>query len=234
MGAFLPQLVQGGIQAVAGTAMYLSGNKKQKQAFEEREANLYQTPDEIYDVMDFAKNQAGTGLDALTMQYLTNQVNRSATGGMNTVERLGGNLNDIGGMIDRQIEGLMQVGAKNQQQRFANFSQYVDALKTMGQHKDAEWADKTNLIKDKLQAATQEKMAGLQSLVGAGNTVSGAFANKETMEMWGKQIEAIGKSGQPGGSILPSVNTVLNPTRNDGLFELDLFERKMRNDGLFP
>lgn len=197
-----PMMIGAGAQAIFGAYNAIQGDKKLKMAMGEREANMYETPDEINDVADLSKFLAQGGYDAITMNYLTNNIKKATSTATSTAEGMGGNVNDVSNLLDKEIESLMRVGADNAQMQFKNFGNYVDAIKDQAKHKDAEWQDRVNLIKDKMQSANEQKQAGMQSIMGGVNTAMGSIAMDKQSGMFDDLLAGFGK--QPTSS-LPSL-----------------------------
>ncbi len=211
-----------GVQMLYGAYNAIAGNKKLDRAMDEREANLYKTPDEINDVADLSKYLAQGGYDAITLNYLTNNIKRGSANALSSVERMGGDVNDVSGILDKEIEGYMRVGADNAQQQFKNFGNYVDSIKDVAKHKDAEWQDQTNFLKDQMQAAAQQKQAGMQSIMGGINTAGSAIAMDKQAGMFDDLIAGLGGKGEAVGTtnagknalqgVLPNINESIYPS----------------------
>lgn len=207
-----------GVQLLYGAYNAISGSQKLNHAMDEREANLYKTPEEINDAADLSKYLAQGGYDAITLNYLTNNIKKGSANALSSVERMGGDVNDVSGILDKEIEGYMRVGADNAQQQFKNFGNYVDSLKEVAKHKDAEWQDQTNFLKDQMQAAASQKQAGMQSIMGGVNTASSAIAMDKQAGVFDDLIAALGgKAGEAVGTTNAGKNAALQGVLSTGL-----------------
>lgn len=156
-----------GVQGVLGVAQMIQGSIQQKKLM--RQIKPFETPEEVTKILNATQSAAQGGYDPFTLSYMTNQVDRAASEAMGTAARLGADPNDLSSLLDQRIQGIMKIGAENANLNMANVSRYLGALEVVGDNKEAEWASEQNIIKDRLQAANQNKQAGLQNLGGAMN-----------------------------------------------------------------
>lgn len=135
----------------------------------------FQTPDEIFDILNATQSKAANGLGAETLNYLTDQTDRSFSSSVGASSLLGGNPNDLSALFDQKMQGLMKIGSANQAANLANFSQYLGALNTVADNAAAEQISADNLLKDAIQGksaaaadANKNIQNGLNTMVGAG------------------------------------------------------------------
>lgn len=112
----------------------------------------YQTPDEIFKIVQASQNNASQGLDAETLNYETTQIDRGFTSGLNTMLRLGGDPNDAAALYDQKIRATLKVGSDNHAENMKNFQIYLNSLGTLAANKAAEQKSKQDIIKDQIQA----------------------------------------------------------------------------------
>lgn len=187
-----------GAQAAAGIIQMISGGAKMKRALAERKA--YVTPDEYFKIFQATQSNAQHGFDPTTLNYLTNQTDRAFDQATGAATRLGADPNDLSALFDQKLQAMMKIGAENHQLNMENFSKYLGALDVLGQNKAAEWKSQQDIVKDKIQAASAEKQAGLQNVGSAANAAIGLSASSQTMDLY-KQIENALKAlkGTTGG-----------------------------------
>jgi hypothetical protein len=135
-------------------------------------------------MLQAAQSGAQQGYDAFTLNYLTSGINKAAAASLGTAARLGADPNQLSGILDQRIQGLLKVGSDNHLLNMQNFSRYMGAVEMMGQNKTAEWQSGQNLIKDRLQAANANKQAGLQNMGSAANAFISMDAARRTERLY--------------------------------------------------
>lgn len=170
-GAALLGAVQTGIGLVKGG--------KAKNDFEAamKLRKPFETPDELYKLLQATQNNAQSGFDAETLDYLTSESDRAFTGSLTTTQRMGGTPNDASALFDQKLQGIMKIGAQNHALNLENFSKYLGALNTMADSKAAEWASQQDILKDRLQAANANRAAAAKNVEGGLNTIIGAASS---------------------------------------------------------
>lgn len=149
-------------QAVLGAVQTLVGGIKAN-ALRKR-LQPFKTPDEIYDILKAAQNNAQFGFDPATLTYLTDQTDRAFSATAGIAKRLGADQNVLSNLFDQKIQATMKIGADNHALNMDNFSKYLGALETVAANKAAEQKSKQDLLKDQIQAAVGNKQAGLQNI----------------------------------------------------------------------
>lgn len=159
----------------------------------------YKTPQEVYDVLNATQSNAGSGFDATTLDYLTNQSDNAFAGSLGTAERLGADPNALSAIFGQKINGIMEIGAQNHQMQMSNFSAYLNALSSVGANDAAEQKSKQDLLKDQLQQIAQEKQIASQQIsqginagiAGAANYSMGKLYNPDgTLKIKKKDFDA--------------------------------------------
>lgn len=179
-------LVIGGVQAVAGIAQSVSGNRRLKRLAAQRET--YKTPDEVYDAFNLSVNQAQSGLGANTKQYLTTQNDRAFSSSLDAVTKLGGDPNSVANIFDAQMNNIMKVSAADDEARLRKMDTVYKNLAMVAQGKDAEYASEQNLIKDKMAAEAAKVEAGQKNMQSGANMMLSAYANGETNKLYKEQL----------------------------------------------
>lgn len=194
-----PQTAVGVIQAGIGIAQSISGNARLKKLRGMRTA--YQTPQEFFDMNAMALNAAQTGYGAQTLDYLTTQTDRALSSSLGAATSLGADANTIADIYDRNVQGIMKIGADNELQQLAKFNRVYDTTQVLANQKVAEWADKEAKIKDDMAAAAQKVAAGNKNLESGLNMALGGMANKESAGVFDMQ-----KNTTAAQSFAPSAN----------------------------
>jgi hypothetical protein len=185
---------EGVLQAGVGAYQAISGNRRLKRLMNQRE--VYKMPDEVYDAFNLATNNAQTGYSADTMKYLTGQTDRALSSSLGALERMGGDPNDIMNIFDASMQNIMKIGAENDQVQFQKLNSVFAGLQGIAQGKDAEYASREALLKDKMAMEAQKVQAGMQNLQSGLNLGMNALSNMESMDLY-KQANKLGGYAQP-------------------------------------
>lgn len=186
----------------------------------------YQTQQETYDIVQMAQQASQQGYDPTTMDYLTNQIDRSYADAVGDVNRLGGDPNDIANIFDKRLQAGLKVGAENHNLNMQHFAQLISAKEMLGKNKDAEWMSQQNMIKDELQAASLDKSAGLQNIAGAANTALSTVSAMDAKKLWPSAAttgatsvaqDALGSGVQSIPNLLGNITPSINPIDTSGL-----------------
>lgn len=143
------------LQVGSGLVKNAKANKATKELLKERKP--YETPDEVFKILNATQANAQSGYDAETLDYLNNQTDRAFSSAIGASELLGGDPNDLSAIFDQKIQQVMKIGAENHALNMTNFNKYLGALEMVGKSSDAEYVSEQNLIKDKLQAEAAKK-----------------------------------------------------------------------------
>jgi len=143
------------VQVGTGIAKNAKANKATKELLKERKP--YETPDEVFKILNATQANAQSGYDAETLDYLNNQTDRAFSSAIGASELLGGDPNDLSAIFDQKMQQVMKIGAENHALNMTNFNKSLGALEMVGKSSDAEYVSEQNLIKDKLQAEAAKK-----------------------------------------------------------------------------
>lgn len=164
-------LAASGVGVLIGTAQSLinSGRAKRanrdlKRLFSQRKA--FQTPQEVFDILNLTQFNASQGFSDETMSFLTNQSGAGLSAGLDAATTLGADPNQLSGMIDQYFSNLFRIGAESEQVKMKRANEFISAMQLVAGNKEAEWASRENIIKDQMAAATQRLTAaqtGIQS-----------------------------------------------------------------------
>lgn len=173
VGAIAGAIV-GTVQAVAGLIQQGKANRKADRLFKQRKA--FQTPAEIFDILQMSQNNAQTGLGAETTNYLTGQADRGLSSSLNTAAMLGADPNQLGGTLDSYFQDIFKIGNENELAKMKKFDNLLNATQLVAQNNEAEQISEDNLLKDQLQATGASKAAGVQNTQSGLNLVMNSIA----------------------------------------------------------
>lgn len=202
--------ILGAGEAVYGIIKGIKADKDFKNAMKQRKA--YQTPKELYQLLQATQSNAQSGFDAETLNYLTTQNNNAFGSSLETLQKLGGDPNSAAALFDQQMQNILKVGAQNHALNLENFSKYLGALDTMANSKAAEWSSQQDIVKDKLQAANANKATAFKNISNGINTTIGALGADATGNLYGSkpQGNSVRSVGGVGGNTYTAGN--IDPT----------------------
>jgi hypothetical protein len=191
------------VQAISGL---IGGNSTKKQVQELlNQRKAYETPDEVYDILHATQNNAQSGLDPVTLSYLTGQVDQAFAGGSGVASRMGADPNTLGALFEQKVNATMKIGAENHGDNMARYSQYLGALSSVANNKAAEYKSQQDILKDKIQAKVGEMRSYGQDVGNGLDTIVGSLAAQETANLYKpKASSANNSNGNP--------KPVFNPT----------------------
>ena len=172
----------GVLQTGIGIIDTLSNKAKQKKLLNQRKA--YQTPQEVFDILNATQNSASQGLDATTLNYLTNQTDQAFSSSIGAANRLGADPNDLSAIFSQKINSIMQIGAQNHQANMADFSTYLNALGTVADNKAAEFKSQQDIIKNKLQATGVNLQTATGNISGGLNTILSTLSADQIAKLY--------------------------------------------------
>lgn len=181
------QLGIGAIQTISG----LVGQGRAKRRMEDLQSQrrAYQTPDEVFQILQATQQNAQTGLGAETLRYLTGQNDRALSTSINTANLLGGDANDLGALLERSMQQSMAIAGQDTAMRMENFGKYLGAVNTVAENRAAEWQSRENMLKDQIQAASAEGANATQNLQSGVNAGLGALAANSQMKIFKTQSD---------------------------------------------
>lgn len=172
--------VGGVIQAGYGIYKDIRDKKVQKSLLSQEIP--FQTSQQVFDILNATLNNAQG--DTATRNYETGQVNQALSNSLGVATKLGANPNDLSGLFQQSLNGIMQVGEQYHQSNTQAFSNILNAYKLVSDNKDAEYASKQNMIKDKLAAAGVNLQSDTQNISGGFNAVLAATSAKQTANLF--------------------------------------------------
>lgn len=145
-----------------GVGAYQKGraNKQTKEALKNRKA--YTTPNEYYKILNALENKSQG--DTIARDFQTQQIDNSFAQQLGVAELLGADPNDLSGMFQQKIQGILQVGQNFHASNMEAFGKYIGGLEMIGQNKTAEWGSEDNRVKDLLAALNQQKKDANQTI----------------------------------------------------------------------
>lgn len=176
------------VQAGLGIYQAISGGIKSKRLMQQRRA--YQTPDEIFKMLNLSLSQAGG--DTATRDFMTGQVDRNFSQGAGILSRYGdaGDVaNDLSFMFNQKMNQIMKVGQEFHASNMEAFSKVLGAYNIVADNAAAEWRSKEDILKDKLQAAAADKAQGIQNIANAANTFIGAQSASKTQDLYKERTD---------------------------------------------
>lgn len=156
--------------------------KEQKKLLSQRKA--YQTPQEIFDILNATKANASVGFDPTTLDYLTNETDQAFAGSLGVLNRNGGDPNDASALFTQKINEIMKIGADDHELKTKKFSAYLGALEMVGANKAAEQKSQQDIIKDRLQAEGLNIQNADTNISNGLNTVVGSLASMGTESLY--------------------------------------------------
>lgn len=142
----------------------------------------FQTSQQIYDILNATLNQAQG--DTITRNFETNQVNQNLSDSIGAATRLGADPNVLSSIFQNSVNGIMKVGEDFHQSNTAAFSNVLNAFKLLADNKDAEYASKQDILKDKLAAAGANLQTGTQNISGGLSGILSSLSSKATGDLF--------------------------------------------------
>lgn len=177
--------VGGIIQGISGASQAKKARDNQAQLFSQRKA--YQTPQEIFDILNMSRNNAQTGYSPDTLSYLTSQADIGLGSSLGTAERLGADPNQLGGIVDNYFQDIFRIGNENELLKLKKFDSLINATNLVASNSDAEYASRENILKDQLQTQAANLQAGRENIQSGINTIIGAGSAFETALLYGDE-----------------------------------------------
>lgn len=146
-----------GLGAVAGVVQSLIEGGKAKKANREldslfKQRKKYQTPKEVFDILNLTTSNAAQGFSDETNAYLTGQAGAGLSGALGTAGRLGADPNQLSSLLDSYYGDIFRIGNENELVKMKKFDSLTNAINLVGENKSAEWQSEDNLLKDRMQA----------------------------------------------------------------------------------
>ena len=183
----------------------IGAKKRQRNLLNQRKA--YQTPEEIYDILNATEANASQGYDATTLNYLTNQTDQTFSSGADAILKAGGNPNDLSSLFGQKINAIMKIGSNNHELNMANFAQYLSALDSVASNKAAEQKSQQDIIKDKLQAEGLNIQNDTTNISNGLNTIVGTLSAEAIQNLYNPDGTLKKKRTNANGNTLAIDNT---------------------------
>lgn len=202
-------LIQGGI----GLAQQGRANKQLNKLFKQR--RQFETPSEIFDILQMNQYASQTGFGADTMDFLTGQADRGLSSSLGTAQRLGADPNAIGGILDSYFQDIFKIGSDDELLKMKKFDSLLNATQLLAANKEAEWLSKENILKDQMAAIATKVQAGQQNLQSGANLALGSLVAAE--KFYNDDNNNNNNSTNSGGDVLQGpgyrYNRRLDPRR---------------------
>lgn len=201
-------IVTGGIQAIAGASAAKKANLNLDKLFKQRKA--YQTPKEIFDIVNMQENAAQTGFSPQTLDYLTSKTDAGLASSLGTAGRLGADPNTLSTLVDSYSKDIFGIAGENELTKMKKYDGLLNALQLLSQSKDAEWASKDNLIKDQMAAQAAKLQAARENVQSGLNLIGGGISGIASSNLYSDG--SAGKVANKGTAVSTSTGT--NPGSN--------------------
>lgn len=193
-------IIIGGGTLIYGAVSKGAANKKAKDALAKRKS--YQTPDEVYQILDALENKSQG--DVITRDFQTQQLDNSFSQQLGVAELLGADPNDLSGMFQQKINGILQVGQQFHASNMEAFGKYLGGLDMVVQNKAAEQGSQQDIVKDEIQAAAADKQAANQSINSGINTILSGYSAYQSNQLY-KQYLNNQKTGFDNSTITGAI-----------------------------
>ncbi len=165
-------------------------NKKAKKALSERKA--YQTPDEIFQILNAVQSKAQG--DTQTRDFQTQQIDNSFANQLGVAELLGADPNDLSSLFNQKMQGILQVGQQFHQSNMEMFGKYTGALEMVAANKAGEWKSTQDFVKDDLQAAAADGAAANQTINSGINMALSGYSASQSNKLYKDYLDGKGVS----------------------------------------
>lgn len=187
----------GGVQALVNAGKERRANRELKNLFSQR--RQFQTPEEIFEILNMQQFNAQQGFSDQTTEYLTGQAGAGLSAGLGTAARLGADPNQLGGLIDNYYQDIFKIGSESELVKMKKFDSLTTALNLVAENKAAEQVSADNLIKDQMQAVA--------SRVGAANAGQQSGLNLALSSIGALATNNLYKTNTPNNSTVTASNT---------------------------
>lgn len=154
-------------QTVGGFIQAGRANKELKNLFKQRKA--FQTPQEIFDILQMNEYASQTGFGADTMDFLTGQTEKGLSSSLETAKRLGADPNAISGVLDTYFQDIFKIGSEDELLKMKKFDSLLNATQLVAANKEAEYISKENILKDQMAAVAARLGKGEQNISSGAN-----------------------------------------------------------------
>lgn len=182
----------GAVQSIGGLIAAGKANKNLKRLFSQRKA--FQTPSEIFDILNMAESNASTGYSPQTLEYLTSGANAGLSSSLGTAQLLGADPNMLSNLLSTYSRDIFKIGGENELMKLKKLDGVTNALKLVADNKDAEWASRDNLIKDQMAAEAQKLQAANQNIQSGTNLALNSITSAATSGLYNKNSPSGGNA----------------------------------------
>lgn len=198
------------LQTGIGASRQGKANKKLKKLFAQRQS--FQTPKEVFDILNSTQYNAQSGFDPQTMTFLNNSADRAFATNTGTALRLGADPNVVAGLDDQYLQSIMKIDSDNSLLQLQNFYKFLNAKQLVASNKEAEWASKEDILKDEMQMYGQKAKAGADNVNSGLNLIGQGVSNYFSSQLYADAMKTAGSKNNSSGVNLPAA------TGNNGGF----------------
>jgi len=192
----------GGIlQTIIGAIGQGKANRQLKKLFKQRKT--FETPSEVFDILNSTQYNAQSGYDPNTLDFLTNSADRAFATNTGTALRLGADPNAISGLDDKYLQDIMRIGSDNATLQLQNFDKFLNAKTLVATNKEAEFQSQQDLLKDQMAMYGQKAAAGAQNVNSGINTLVQAGSNLAASTLFKPTKTPVATSGN-ASTLTPS------------------------------
>lgn len=214
-------LLAGGVQSLIGGGQVKRANEDLSRLFKQRKK--FQTPNEVFEILQMQENNAQTGFGAETLDYLTTGADRGMAAGLDTAKMLGADPNALGGILDGYFQDIFKIGGENELAKMKKFDGLINATQLLADNKAAEQISADNLIKDQMAAKAQQVAAGTQNIQSGLNLGLNALSTFATQNLYNTNNNGTGtttvNTATPG-SVTNAGQRPLTPSQQRRLQEV--------------
>ena len=174
-----------GLSAVSiGAGLLKDNNANKANKTAQAQVKPYKTPQAVYDVLAATQNNAQSGFDPGTLNYLTSQTDNAFSSSLSTAQRLGADPNAMSAIFGQKVDAISGIAANDHQLQMSNFSAYINALNATGANSAAEQKSQQDILKNQLQKIAQDKADATQQIGQGINAGISAYSNYQTAKLY--------------------------------------------------
>jgi hypothetical protein len=118
------------------------------------------------------------------LDYLTDQSNKATSSAVATAAKLGADPNTLSSLLNQNFNNILKIGAENHDRNMQNFSNYLSSVDMISKNKEAEWASRQDIIKNKMASAQSTRDAGMANIGSAANALISLEAAGKTRSLF--------------------------------------------------
>jgi len=170
-------------------------------------------PQEQWKILNALENRSQG--DTQTRDYQTQQIDNAFAQQLGLSEILGADANDLSGLFQQKMQGIIQTGQQFHASNLESFGKYIGGLEMIGRGKDAEFASQQNIVKDQIQAAAADGQAANQTINTGINTALSAYSAYQQKQLYQDYLSSTGTGTT--GSIAGGNSGFSNSTIKDAI-----------------